>query len=351
MPKTATNTKPKSAAQAKPPAQKSPVRPSKPARPRAASTRSNTTEALGPRRLTLPKRIWYKPLTWRNRPPVPAYVPLPKARVLLWRTLKQLWDNKKLFGGICAVYALLNILLVRGLASSGSLTSVKATVDTVAHGFSGKLATSLTGFVTLPSGSGTGATATSGVYQYVLLTICGLAVIWSYRQLTARQPAGVRDSFYQGMYPLVPFVLVQLIIGVQLTPLMIGGGIYNLLVPGGIVLHAGEKAVVITVSILLALWSLRMLGSSIFGVFIATLPNMTPLHALRSARQLVYGRRLKVWRKLVYLPVMLLVIAAVIELPLILFWTAAAPWVFFGLSMLALPVAYGYLYNLYREML
>lgn len=306
-----------------------------------------------PRRLMLPKRIWYKPLTWRHRPPVPAYKPLPKARVVFWAVLRQLWANKKLFMGIVLIYGVLNLLLVWGFAGSSDLSSLKQEFDAVlhGHGIGGELTSSLATYVTLLTSSGSGDTATSGLYQAILLIVCSLAFIWALRQTLAKHVVSIKDSFYQGMYPLVPFVLSFILLGLQLLPLAIGEGLYALTTSSGIAIHLWEKLACLVVFIILALWSLRMLTASLFALYIVTLPDMTPLRAYRSARQLVYGRRLLLWRKLIFLPVVLLLLSVVIELPLILFVTPVAVWVFFVLSTVALPIVHGYLYNFYREML
>jgi len=318
---------------------------------RAAEPVVRRTES-GTRLLQVPKRYWYKPWTWRNHPPVPRYRPLPKARKLFWASLQLLWQHKKLFGGIIVIYGLLNILFVRGLSGSSDLSSLKSTLDSVFHGgFGGKLASSATSFVYLLGTSGSGNTATSGVYQSMLLIVCSLAFIWALRQALAKHAVRIRDSFYQGMYPLVPFLLLFLVIGLQLLPLAIGGGLYSTVISNGIAVHAYEKAFWLLLFIALALWSLRMITSSVFAVYIVTLPDMTPLKALRSSKQLVYGRRLLIWRKLIFLPIILLILAALIEFPLIMFVTSLAAWVFFALSMIALAVVHAYLYNLYRELL
>jgi len=189
------------------------------------------------------------------------------------------------------------------------------------------------------------------VYQSILLLVCSLAFIWALRQTLAKQKVRVKDSFYRGMYPLVPFVLVCMLISLQIVPLVVGGSLYSLVITNGIAVQVWEKVLWLTLFVVLAWWSLRMVTASIFALYIVTLPDMTPLRAYRSARQLVHRRRLLIWRKLTFLVVALLLLAIVIELPLILFLTPLATWVFFVLSMAALPIVHGYLYNLYREML
>lgn len=305
-----------------------------------------------PRRLPIPKRIWHKPLTWRNKAPIPSgrHV-LPKARRIFGRSVRQIWVHKKLFGGIILIYGLLNIVLVRGLAGSTDLSSLKSSLDSLLTGFGGKIASSFTTFAYLLSTSGSSNTATSGVYQTVLLLICSLAFIWALRQVTAKHVVRIRDSFYLGMYPLIPFLLILLVLGLQLLPLAIGGGLYSTVISNGIAVHLWEKLLWGLLFFGLGLWSLRMITGSVFALYIVTLPNMTPLQALRSAKQLVYGRRLLIWRKLIFLPIVLLLLAILIELPLILFVTFTAAWVFFALSMVALAVVHSYLYGLYRELL
>ena len=62
-----------------------------------------------------------------------------------------------------------------------------------------------------------------------------------------------------------------------------------------------------------------------FALYIVTLPDMTPMKALRSARELVRYRRWTVLRKVLFLPLMLLVVAAIIMVPIIILADAAGP--------------------------
>ena len=326
---------------------------------RRASGRATTkksTKASGKakskvRQLPLPKRIWYKPWTWWRNVPAPPRSPLPKARHIARESRKLLYSNKRLFIGIALLYGFLNLLLVRGLSVGSEVATFKALLDSFLQGTFGKIESVLQSFTYLITSSGGGATSLSSSSQITLLVLSSLAFIWALRQTIAHHRPRVRDSFYQGMYPLVPFLLVLLIISFQLLPFIIAGNVYSLLVNNGIVTDAGQKLLVASPLILLGLWSLRMVTASIFGLYIVTLPNMTPFKALRSARLLVYKRRLLIWRKLIMLPLSLLFFAALIEIPLIIFVTPLAEWVFFFLSMAALAFIHSYLYTLYRKLL
>lgn len=269
---------------------------------------------------------------------------------LFGQSLLVLRRHFKLFLGISLVYALLNVLLVHGLASNGNLQTVKSALN---GGSSKGLTDGLTLFVYLLGGSSSSssASADAGVYQTLLIILVSLALIWALRQVYNGLRPRIRDSFYKGVYPLVPFILVLLVISLQLIPLLIGGFLYSTVISNGIAVIAIEKILWGVLFLALALVSLYLICSSVFALYVVTLPDMTPMKALKSARELVRHRRLTVVRRLLFLPLALLVLAAAIMLPIILFVTPVAEWIYFALSMAALAVIHSYMYALYRELL
>ncbi len=78
---------------------------------------------------------------------------------------------------------------------------------------------------------------------------------------------------------------------------------------------------------------------------------MKPMQALRSARELVRFRRWSIMRKLILLPILTILVGAIIIIPLIIINPLLAEWVFYILSLAALPLAHSYLYQLYRKLL
>jgi hypothetical protein len=275
---------------------------------------------------------------------------LPGSFALLRQSMGLLRRHWRVFGGILLVYGLLNLLLVRGFGGSLDLQQLKISLQEIGDD-AGQLATGFTLFGLLLGSGGESGEPDAGIYQSTLLVLVSLALVWTLRQVMAGKKTGVREAFYRGMYPLVPFILVLLVIGLQLLPLAIGGGLYSMVVTSGIAVTVAEKALWALIFFLLALLSLYMVSSSIFGLYIVTLPDMTPMKALRSARQLVLHRRWAVMRKLFILPLALLILSALIIIPLILFVTFAAEAVFFAFSIVALALAHSYIYLLYRELL
>jgi hypothetical protein len=276
--------------------------------------------------------------------------PTSKPLIGSFRLLKESLDILKLhwkpFAGIIAVYALLTILLVKGFDITSNLGTAK---DTLSSNGTGELATGAALFSYLLGGSGETKGPSSALFQVILTVITSLAIIWALRQAYAKNIIKVRESFYKGMYPLIPYVLVGLVIILQLLPMAAGLFLYNIVLTvtsTGIELFAWAALL-----FFLTVLSLYMLSSSLFALYVVSLPDMPPLQALRSASELVRYRRWSVLRKLLFLPFALVVIGAVIMIPFILWLTPIAGLVFFGMSMTFLAVAHSYMYRLYRELI
>lgn len=273
-----------------------------------------------------------------------TYAPLPNVIVLTKQAALLLWNNKWLLGGIALIYVVLSLVFVQGVGGNLGVAELR-------NQFSSQVVGTLAAYAQL-IGNSTGSSNPAGsVYQSVLFVIVSLAIIWALRQVVAGEKATIRNAFYRGMYPLVPFMLVLLVIGLQLLPMLIGASLYQLVVVSGIASTTIEVALWGLVALALALLSLYLLVSSIVALYIVTLPNMTPLQALRAARELLRRRRWTVLRKMLFLPLALLVVAGIVMVPFILLLPLAAGWVLFALGIVAIVAAHGYIYNLYRELL
>ncbi len=274
---------------------------------------------------------------------------------LFKRSIATLLKRKRLFLTITLVYLVLTIVLVKGLGVGSNIGELKTTLTDLFGGSLSKLTTGVALFgVLLGNINTTNGGTQAAAYQSVLLVTVSLAVIWALRQTLgaeSKQKLTARDAFYKGEYPLVPFLLVLIVIGLQLLPVVVASFLYSTVLVGGLAVTVIEKAVWLLIICLLILLSLYMITSSIFALYIVTLPEVRPLQALRSARDLVCYRRWTVMRKVLFLPVALLLLAAIITVPIILWSPVTAEWVFFILSMLGLAIVHSYLYTLYRELL
>ncbi len=280
-----------------------------------------------------------------------AVTKLPNVWQLTVSTGKLIWGNKKLLLGITGIYGLLNLLLVHGLASSVDVGGIKQEINESGAGGSGSLATGIAVLAVIAGSSSSGTNQTAGTYQLILVLMASLAIIWALRQIFGGSKVRIRDAYYRGMYPLVPFILVLLVIGLELIPLVIGSSLYTVVIGNGIAVLAIEKVLWAILFGLFAFLSFYLISSSIFALYIVALPEMTPIKALRSSSGLVKIRRWSVMRKLLWIPLAFTILAAIIMLPVIVMAAALAPWVYFVLSILAILALHSYLYTLYRELL
>lgn len=303
------------------------------------------------RQLQQQKRSLTKPASWRRAQKQPrSHAALPKAHILMREALDAVFRGKTVFGGILGFYALGLVLLVQGLPNPAELLALKDVLSTTLNGFIGG-AESIIVQLTYLFGGATNAPATAGIYQTILTLLISLAIIWSLREIHAKRLVTLKDSFYKSMEPLIPFLLVIMLFGLQLLPMSIGAFLYEILVGGGIAVSSLEQILVLMIALILTFVSLRLITPTIFALFIVTLPGMIPLKAYRSSSELVDGRRLLIWRKLMYLPIMLFVALLIVMIPVMLFATVLAPFVFVVFSLIAHIIAISYLYSLYRSLL
>lgn len=275
---------------------------------------------------------------------------LPSAYTVFRRSLGIMKRNWKPFAGITLWYALVCLVLVQ----SFTVANVGQTKSAFEGAFDGGLKHVFAGtasFFYLLGTTGNSVGSTAGSYQLIWILIISLALIWTLRQAYAGANVRIRDGFYKGMYPFIPFVFVLAIIALQLAPSIIIGALFNTVLSNGLSASYIEIFVWGFALFLSTIGSLYMVSSSIFALYIVSLQDMTPLKALRSARQLVANRRWTVMRKILYLPFILVVLGGIIMIPFIVVLPAIASWLLFIFLMLTVPIMHSYLYTLYRDLL
>jgi hypothetical protein len=321
-------------------------------RPRkTTSARSKSSRKKTVKKAATPKPAAVKPVAKTETAPSKRLRRLPSAWKLTRIAADILWQNKGLFLTITLVYGLLNLLLVRGLATTTDINSLKSEMNQLVGGNLGGLASGVSVFVVLLGSSGNNSSSTAGAYQVFLGIITTLAIVWALRKIFGGTKVRARDAFYSGMNPLVPFILVLLVVLLEFVPLLIGGVLYTVITVNGIASTGLETLLFALISALLVAVSVYLLCSGLVALYIVTLPEMTPLKALRSARDVVKGRRWSVLRKVLWLPFVLFMVACIIMLPIIAWITPLAQWVFFVLTMCGLTAANAYMYVMYRELL
>jgi hypothetical protein len=248
--------------------------------------------------------------------------------------------------GILAVYLVLNIIFASGLSGlSGSVNSIKQ--DFNGH----SLGSGIGGLSLLIGTAGASGSGTGSALQAALLIIESLVIIWAIRHLLAGRFINIKQAYYKGPAPIIPFLLVLAVLIIQLLPITLGGSILAAILSSAFLNSSAANVLFVVLFLALAFWSIYMVSASIFGLYIVTLPGMEPIAALRSSKKLVEFRRSDVIRKVLFMPLFVGVVMGVIMVPIILVAVGIAAPIFYLLSVLSILFAHTYLYSLYRELL
>lgn len=274
---------------------------------------------------------------------------LPSAFRIFRDSVVSIRRNWKPLGGIALWYGIISLALIQTV-NSNDVANAKNAFSGMFGGTLGDVGAGAGSFLYLLGLSGN-VTSTTGAYQMLLVIVCSLAFIWALRHAYAGNKVRVRDAFYEGMYPLIPFTVVLLVIALQLTPAIVGSALFTTVMNNGITAGPAEVIAWSTLFFLLVVLSLYLIPSSLFALYAVCLPHMTPMRALRSVRSIVMHRRWLILRKILFLPLILLVISGVILIPFIMLLPAAVAWLFYLFMVICVVVVHSYLYTLYRLLL
>ncbi len=257
------------------------------------------------------------------------------------------------FIGIILIYGIFDVVVVQGLRGGLNVTSLNQQLSGLLHGRYKQISSGYTVYALLLLSAGTNSSGSGGGYGYQLIAVImvSLAIIWALRTSSNSVKIRVRDAYYKGMYPIIPFFGIFLLIGLELLPMLAGIYLYVTAINNSIAVTFFEQAGFALLALALSALTVFWLSSSIFALYIVTLPDMTPFKALRSAKELVRKRRWPIILRLFYLPLAMLIVSSTVLLPFIIFVAPAAQWIFLVLSLVFLAIAHSYIYNLYRELL
>lgn len=280
----------------------------------------------------------------------------------VYQTLRQ---HRKTFLLLALVYAVLTAIMV-GTASQDTYTiladSLRQTGTDVFQGNLGELGKAGLLFVTATSG-GLSQTLTEvqQVYAGLISLLTWLTTVWLLRNLLAGHKVTLRDGLYNASAPLLSTFVVALVLVVQLLPLALALIGYSAALSSGLLSGGVEAMLFWLVAGILSVLSLYWITSTLIALAVVTLPGMYPFQALKTAGDLVMGRRVRILLRLVWLMANVTVAWLLVMIPVILFdtwlkglWPALQglpiiPFVLLGLGSLTIVWSASYVYLLYRK--
>ena len=266
---------------------------------------------------------------------------------------------------LAAIFAVLNTFFV-GVSSQDAYTTLSSVVSeagkSISEGGWGRLGDA--GIVLGTGIAGSFAPQLSEVqqvYAVFFVLLVWLSTVWLLRaQLLGKHPP-LRDALYSSGAPLVATGIVFIIIAVQLVPLALAVLGINIANQTGFIASGGLLSMVAwLVAVLISVVSIYWISSTMIAMVIETLPGMRPFEAIKTAGDIVIGRRLRIALRLLWLIVVNIVAYVCVVLPAILFdqwlnsflslsWLPLVPFVITIVTSLITVFSSAYIYLLYRK--
>ena len=290
---------------------------------------------------------------------------LPRYWAFTGQVFQTIWSGRRQLMLAAGLYAVVSGLVV-GLASQQvyyeTAELLQDTGGQLVEGGIGPVAEAGLLLVSTVIGNLTGAiTPESQAYSGLLGILFWLLVVWLLRNQLAGKKVKFRDGLYNSGAPLVSTFLVLTILILQMIPLAFAAIAYSAGAAGGL-LSGGVEAMLIWLAIaLLAILSLYWSVSTLIALVIVTLPGMYPMRAIKTAGDLVIGRRIRIFLRLLFMMFVVVVSWTVVMVPVIIIdsliksawsaveWVPAVPVLLLIMISLTLLFVATYIYLLYRR--
>lgn len=229
----------------------------------------------------------------------------------------------KIFLPLLLIFVGLYIFLI-GAMSENTLADVKANVEQTNKDVAdGKIGTVGKAGLTLLGIISTGGLTTMNDAQVViavlLFTIIWLVTIYLARHLLAgHQEIKMRDGFYSALSPLVSTLVVGLIIFFEAIPIMLTIIVFQVALTTEFLSTPFYALLFFMFAALMITLSLYLLSSSFFAIIVVSAPGLYPLTAVRMAKNLIMGRRLRFLIRVFYLVIIVALLYLLLLMPAII---------------------------------
>ena len=229
----------------------------------------------------------------------------------------------KIFLPLLLIFVGLYIFLI-GAMSENTLADVKANVEQTNKDVAdGKIGTVGKAGLTLLGIISTGGLTTMNDAQVViavlLFAIIWLVTIYLARHLLAgHQEIKMRDGFYSALSPLVSTLVVGLIIFLEAVPIMLTIIVFQVALTTEFLFTPFYALLFFMFAALMITLSLYLLSSSFFAIIVVSAPGLYPLTAVRMAKNLIMGRRLRFLIRVFYLVIIVALLYLLLLMPAII---------------------------------
>ena len=279
-------------------------------------------------------------------------------------TFRIIFRNWKLFLPLIIIAVVMSVVFI-GLMNESTYKQFQSVLDQTTEqvgtgdiGIVAKSGLLLISTITTGGLSGESSEA-SGVFAVLVFLILWLTTSFILRHKLAGHKIKLRDALYNAMTPLVSSFVVFAVAVIQCVPIFLLIIVYSAAVQTDFLATPFYALVFFIFAALMILLSGYLLSSSLMALVAVSAPGMYPMRALRTASELMMGRRVKFIIRLVGLILALAITWVAVMLPLIMFdlfmkqfeWTNGVPFVPVCLSVMTCFTGIyitAYLYLYYR---
>lgn len=289
-----------------------------------------------------------------KKPKIEGYIAFP------WYVLRMLRNRKWVYIRFILIFLALSTLFI-GALQVDNITSVNQVIDSANSGtdiFGPVSRAAVTVGSSIMGALNNNLSDVQYVYVSALIIIAMLTVIWLLRHQLAGKKLKVRDGLYAAAAPIAAeYVLV--VVGIaQLIPAALATLIYVSATTSGILDGGIETAMFSLALLFIVVLTLYFMTTTLFAMFIASIPGTYPMQAYHAARKIVVGQRLRLLLRLLWMVIILLAVWFIVLVPLVIVvnsigggssWAIPIAYQLMVASSIVYATAYGYL--LYRRMI
>ncbi|PID31650.1 hypothetical protein CR983_00120 [Candidatus Saccharibacteria bacterium] len=278
---------------------------------------------------------------------------------------RTLLAHKRLFGSLVITFSV-SVVLFGGMTSQETYSKLGSIVsevggDAVTGNWSTMARAGLLAVGAFTGASG-GLSEAQQIYIGLIALLTWLTTVWLLREIMAGERPSLRDGLYRAGAPLVSTSVLAVLIIVQLIPFGILLAVYSGLVSVGLAQSGFGAYLAAMIGVTAACLTLYWMTATFIALVIVTLPGMYPLRAMRIAGDMVIGRRLRLFYRILWLAASVVISWALVMLPLVLLenwvrdtweqwptWLPLVPFAATLLSSLTAVWSSAYVYILYRK--
>lgn len=279
---------------------------------------------------------------------------------------RTLWRQRRIFLPLMLIYLALYALLI-GVGSQDSYEELKGFFtenggDLFSGGFGAITQAGVTLFTLVSSGLQAEPSEAQQIFSVILGLLAWLTTVWLLRNILAGHKVKLRDGLYNAGAPLLATLIISGVIALQLLPVALAALGYSAATTSGLITGGGVPAMLFwSAAVLLGILSLYWITSSLFAMVVITLPGMYPYKALKTAGDIVLGRRLTLLFRWLWMFLSVAIIWIVWMIPIILIdmgvkslwpgvaWLPVVPVALLLVSTYSVFWSSSYIYILYRK--